>query len=79
MSVIPNGHDFTAIKAAYPIMPFLESRGIRLHKSGGSFIGKCPFHNERKGISFAVWLDEGKWKCFGNVALAETSQTCLPS
>jgi DNA primase len=65
MSVIPNGHDFAAIKAAHPIVPFLERRGIRLHKSGGSFIGKCPIHAEKRGKSFVVWPEEGRWKCFG--------------
>jgi CHC2 zinc finger len=65
MSVIPNGHDFAAIKAAHPIVPFLESRGTYLHRHGKYHVGKCPIHAEKNGRSFAVWPDEGKWKCFG--------------
>jgi len=28
-------------------------------------LGKCPIHNEVNGMAFAVWPNEGRWKCFG--------------
>jgi hypothetical protein len=65
MSVIPNGHDFAAIKAAHPIVSFLERRGTYLQRCGGYCAGKCPIHAEKRGKSFVVWPDEGRWKCFG--------------
>jgi hypothetical protein len=32
-------------------------------RGGRAFLWKCPFHNERKGFSLAVWADG--YRCFG--------------
>jgi DNA primase len=39
-------------------------RYVPLKRSGKSWKGCCPFHQE-KTPSFHVWPDEGTWKCFG--------------
>ena len=38
--------------------------GVELKKSGRSFKGCCPFHQE-KTPSFHVWPEEKRFKCFG--------------
>ncbi len=42
----------------------LVSRSVGLKKSGRSFIGLCPFHNERTP-SFHVYPDTQSFHCFG--------------
>ncbi|MBF0421162.1 MAG: DNA primase [Magnetococcales bacterium] len=42
----------------------LISRHVQLKKSGGSWLGLCPFHQE-KTPSFSVRPDQGYFKCFG--------------
>jgi DNA primase len=42
----------------------LVGRHVPLRKSGKSFSGRCPFHQE-KSPSFFVWPESGIWKCFG--------------
>lgn len=37
---------------------------VQLKKSGKSFKGVCPFHNERTP-SFYVFPESGTWRCFG--------------
>ena len=37
---------------------------VALHKSGKSFQGVCPFHNERTP-SFHVFVESQTWHCFG--------------
>src|SRR5713226_7243202 len=37
---------------------------VSLHKSGKSYKGLCPFHNERTP-SFYVFADAQTWHCFG--------------
>ena len=32
-------------------------------RSGKAYLWKCPFHQERKGYSLAVWQDG--YRCFG--------------
>lgn len=39
-------------------------RSVQLRKTGASYIGLCPFHNE-KSPSFTVSPDKGFYKCFG--------------
>jgi DNA primase len=39
-------------------------RYVPLKRSGKSWKGCCPFHQE-KTPSFHVWPEEGAWKCFG--------------
>ena len=40
------------------------SKSVRLKKAGSSYIGLCPFHNE-KTPSFSVSPRRGIFKCFG--------------
>jgi len=40
------------------------SKSVRLKKAGSSYIGLCPFHNE-KTASFSVSPRRGIFKCFG--------------
>ena len=42
----------------------LVSRHVELKKSGKSFKGRCPFHQE-KSASFYVTPEMGRFKCFG--------------
>src|SRR5437879_9206098 len=37
---------------------------VALQKSGKSFKGPCPFHNERTP-SFFVFIESQTWRCFG--------------
>ena len=37
---------------------------VQLRKSGASYVGCCPFHDEREG-SFRVYADEKRFVCFG--------------
>jgi DNA primase len=52
-----------AVKAAIDIVSLVEGY-TRLRKSGGRFVGLCPFHQE-KTPSFGVSPDRGTFKCFG--------------
>ena len=52
-----------AVKAAVDIVSLVEGY-TRLRKSGGRFVGLCPFHQE-KTPSFGVSPDRGIFKCFG--------------
>lgn len=40
------------------------SKYVRLKKAGSSYVGLCPFHNE-KTPSFSVSVHRGVFKCFG--------------
>jgi DNA primase len=52
-----------AVKAAAEILPLVEDH-VRLRKSGGTYKGLCPFHQERTP-SFTVSPARGTFKCFG--------------
>ena len=52
-----------AVKAAAEILPLVEDY-VRLRKSGGTYKGLCPFHQERTP-SFTVSPARGTYKCFG--------------
>jgi DNA primase len=52
-----------AVKATTNIVTVVEGF-TRLRKSGGRFVGLCPFHQE-KTPSFGVSPDRGTFKCFG--------------
>src|SRR5437763_4319657 len=51
------------VKAAMEILPLVEEV-VRLRKSGGTYKGLCPFHQERTP-SFTVSPARGTFKCFG--------------
>lgn len=42
----------------------LVGRYVELKKTGRSYKGRCPFHQE-KSASFHVWGDSRRFKCFG--------------
>ncbi|HYX88603.1 MAG TPA: DNA primase [Gaiellaceae bacterium] len=52
-----------AVKAAVDILALVEGY-TRLRKSGGRYVGLCPFHQERTP-SFGVSPERGTFKCFG--------------
>jgi DNA primase len=52
-----------AVKAAIDIVALVEGY-TRLRKSGGRYVGLCPFHQE-KTPSFGVSPERGTFKCFG--------------
>jgi DNA primase len=51
------------VKATAEILPLVEDY-VRLRKSGGTYKGLCPFHQE-KTPSFTVSPARGTYKCFG--------------
>lgn len=51
------------IKSKLDVVEYI-GRVTKLHKSGRSFKGLCPFHTE-KTPSFHVFPDRGTWRCFG--------------
>ncbi len=38
---------------------------VQLRRSGASYSGFCPFHDNKNTPAFVVWPDTGYWKCFG--------------
>lgn len=57
--------DWDDIKARHPIEDVLMARGVKIRRSGGGFLAKCPLHQEQKGESFSVDVGKQLWKCFG--------------
>ena len=43
----------------------LIAETVKLRRSGSSYTGFCPFHDNKNTPSFVVWPDTGTWKCFG--------------
>src|SRR5205823_12106088 len=56
-------HSVERVKAAMEILPLVEDV-VRLRKSGSTYKGLCPFHQERTP-SFTVSPARGTFKCFG--------------
>ncbi len=52
------------IRERIDLVALMTRHGVELKKSGRSFKGCCPFHQE-KTPSFHVWPDEKRFKCFG--------------
>lgn len=52
------------IKARIDIVD-LVSESVKLHRSGKSYTGFCPFHTNTKTPAFAVFPESGTWRCFG--------------
>jgi DNA primase len=56
--------DLRELKAQHDLRHFVEADLGPAHGRGGqAMLWKCPFHNEQKGYSLAVWHDG--WRCFG--------------
>ncbi len=52
------------IKARIDIVD-LVSESVKLRRSGRSYTGFCPFHQNTKTPAFAVFPESGTWRCFG--------------
>lgn len=52
------------IKKSNPVEAFIEACGVQLKKEGSSYVGKCPFHDD-KTPSLRVTPSKGLWNCFG--------------
>ncbi|MFO3796667.1 MAG: CHC2 zinc finger domain-containing protein, partial [Anaerolineales bacterium] len=53
------------IKARLSIVDIISESGVKLRKSGRTYIGFCPFHRNTRTPSFVVWPETGTWRCFG--------------
>jgi hypothetical protein len=61
---VNNSIDFDAVRQRISLLRYCEQRGIKLRRSGSSWIGRCPIHQEQSGASFVIW-GERRWSCFG--------------
>lgn len=53
-----------SLKQSVDLVVLIESRGVKLKKTGKSYQGLCPFHAE-KTPSFTVTPSKNLWHCFG--------------
>ncbi len=53
------------IKARIDIVDLVTESGVQLRRSGRNYTGFCPFHENKRTPSFAVWPETGTWYCFG--------------
>ena len=53
------------VKSRIDIVDLVSEAGVKLRKSGNSYSGFCPFHDNKRTPAFVVWPDTGTWKCFG--------------
>ncbi len=53
------------IKDGVDLVPFIQTCGIDLKKSGKSYKGLCPFHEDDKSPSLSVTPSKKLWQCFG--------------
>jgi DNA primase len=61
--VIPDSK-IDEVRERIDLVALMGRHGVELKKSGRSFKGCCPFHQE-KTPSFHVWPEERRFKCFG--------------
>jgi len=52
------------IKREVSVQRLAEARGIKLHRSGRSLMGLCPFHDDRNP-SLSIDPAKNEWHCFG--------------
>lgn len=52
------------VRERVDMVALVQRHGVELKKSGRSYKGRCPFHQE-KTPSFYVWAEEKRFKCFG--------------
>jgi DNA primase len=76
MAAHENGIDFKAIRAAHPLVPFLQSRGFEVQRSGSSglFECVCPLHNESTP-SFKIYPDQHAY-CYGCGWYGDVTSLC---
>src|SRR3972149_2986563 len=56
--------DTDSIRKRNPIVDIVR-KSVALKRSGATFTGFCPFHDNRRTPSFVVWPETGTWRCFG--------------
>lgn len=52
------------LKRSIDIVALFESFGVKLEKKGSSYMGRCPFHDDRNP-SLSVNREKGVYNCFG--------------
>jgi DNA primase len=52
------------IKARIDVVDLI-SETVQLRRSGRNYSGFCPFHDNKRTPSFAVFPESGTWRCFG--------------
>jgi hypothetical protein len=57
--------DFDSIRRRFPLEDYIRRLGVRLRRSGGLLVGKCPIHREQQGAAFSVDPETQKWRCWG--------------
>jgi DNA primase len=57
-------HKIDEVRERIDMVALVQRHGVELKKSGRSYKGLCPFHQE-KSPSFYVWADTRRFKCFG--------------
>ncbi len=55
--------EIDALKARVELVEVIRSTGVDLKQSGQSFVGRCPFHKDKKP-SLSVSPGEQLWQCF---------------
>jgi DNA primase len=53
------------IKARIDILDLASEAGVKLRRSGRSYSGFCPFHDNKRTPAFVIWPESGTWRCFG--------------
>lgn len=53
------------VKSRVSIVDIVSESGVKLRKSGKTYIGFCPFHHNTRTPAFVVWPETGTWRCFG--------------
>ncbi len=53
------------VKSKIDIVDLVSAAGVKLRKSGRSYTGFCPFHDNKRTPAFVVWPELGTWKCYG--------------
>ena len=57
--------DITHLKQTTDLVALIKSHNIKLRKTGNTYKGHRPFHDDKKTPSLTVNPSEGLWHCFG--------------
>ena len=60
-----NQHEINTLKESVDLTAVIQSYGIDLKKTGKSYKGYCPFHEDTKSPSLSITPSENLWQCFG--------------
>ncbi|RPH61927.1 MAG: DNA primase, partial [Chloroflexi bacterium] len=53
------------IKSRIDIVDLASEAGVKLRRSGRTYTGFCPFHQNTRTPAFVIWPETGTWRCFG--------------